>query len=208
MKQQTFSESTRNILLAAWRKNTSSAYSSAWNKWVSWCDRRKVNPLSAPLSAILEFLKDLFEEGKEYRTLNVYRSTLSTLLPETDSFTVGSHPLVSQLLKGVFHLRPPEPRYSYTWKVGTVIAFIRSLGKNENLDLKLLSFKLVVLLGLTAPDRSSDLVKRDLRFRTFLPEGVSFELPGLSKTSKVGDSPKLSFHAAFPQDKDLCPVEC
>lgn len=74
MKQQTFSESTRNILLAAWRKNTSSAYSSAWNKWVSWCDRRKVNPLSAPLSAILEFLKDQFEEGKAYRTLNVYRS--------------------------------------------------------------------------------------------------------------------------------------
>jgi hypothetical protein len=138
----------------------------------------------------------------------VYRSTLSTLLPEIDSFRVGSHPLVSQLLKGVFHLRPPEPRYSYTWKVWTVIAFIRSLGKNENLDLKLLSFKLVVLLGLTAPDRSSDLVKRDLRFRTFLPEGVSFELPGLSKTSKVGDYPKLSFHAAFPQDKDLCPVEC
>jgi hypothetical protein len=136
--------------LAAWRKNTSSAYSSAWNKWVSWCDRRKVNPLSAPLSAILEFLKDQFEEGKAYRTLNVYWSTLSTLLPEIDSFRVGSHPLVFQLLKGVFHLRPPEPRYLYTWKVGTVIAFIRSLGKNENLDLKLLSFKLVVLLGLSS----------------------------------------------------------
>ena len=71
-----------------------------------------------------------------------------------------------------------------------------------------MSFKLVTLLGLTAPDRSSDLAKRDLRWRTFHPEGVSFSLSGLSKTSKPGDLPKTRFHASFKEDKDLCPVEC
>jgi hypothetical protein len=65
-----------------------------------------------------------------------------------------------------------------------------------------------MLLGLTAPDRSSDLAKRNLRYRTFRPEGVSFILPGLSKTSRPGDTPKVSFHSAFPDDFDLCPVEC
>jgi hypothetical protein len=30
----------------------------------------------------------------------------------------------------------------------------------------------------------------------------------LSKTSKPGASPKTSFHAAFKEDKDLCPLEC
>ena len=110
-------ESTRNILLAAWRKNTTSAYASAWNKWVSWCDPRKINPLSAPIGSILEFLEDQFEDGKAYRTLDVYRSTLSTLSLEIDSRRVGSHPLVSQLLKGVFHLRPPSPRYIFTGDV-------------------------------------------------------------------------------------------
>ena len=202
------SESTRNILLAAWRKNTTSAYASAWNKWVSWCDPRKINPLSAPVGSILEFLKDQFEDGKAYRTLNVDRSTLSTLLPEIDSHRVGSHPLVSQLLKGIFHLRPPSPRYIFTWDVSKVLEFIKSLGSNENLNLKMLSFKLIVLLGLTAPDRSADLAKKDLRFRTFLPEGVSFKLPGLCKTSRPGHPPKISFHAAFAEDTRLCPVEC
>ncbi len=48
----------------------------------------------------------------------------------------------------------------------------------------------------------------DLRFCTFLPKGVSFFLPGLTKTSKPGDLPKTSFHTAFREDKDLCPVEC
>ena len=129
------SEATRNLLLAAWRKNTTSTYASAWSKWVGWCDRRQVNPLSAPLSLILEFLKDQFEEGKAYRSLNVYRSALSALLPEIYSFKVGSHPLVSQLLKGAFNLKPPKSRYSHTWRVGKVLDFIKSLGPNKDLDI-------------------------------------------------------------------------
>ena len=85
---------------------------------------------------------------------------------------------------------------------------IKSLGPNENVSFKVLSLMLVTLLGLTAPDRSSNLAKRDLRFRTFHPEGVSFSLSGISKTSSPGDLVKTSFHAAFKEDKDLCPVEC
>ena len=74
------SEATRKLLLAAWRKSTTCTYASAWSKWVDWCDRRQVNPLSAPSSLILEFLKDQLWEGKAYRSLNVYRSALSALL--------------------------------------------------------------------------------------------------------------------------------
>ena len=202
------SAETREILLAAWRRNTTSAYSSAWSKWVGWCGERKINPVSVSLNAILEFLKDQFKDGKAYRTINVYRSALSAVLPEIDATSVGAHPLVCQLLKGIFHLRPPEPKYSHTWSVSQVLTYIKSLGNNEGLSLKLLSLKLVTLLALTAPDRSSDLAKKDLRFRVYYPEGVSFRLPGLSKTSKPGDSPKSSFHASFGEDKDLCPVSC
>ena len=80
------------------------------------------------------------------------------------------------------------------------------LGKyevNNNNNKILRSFKLIVLLGLTAPDRSADVAK-DLRLRTFLPESVSLKLPGLCKTLKLGDSPKISFHAAFAEDTRLC----
>ena len=74
---------------------------------------------------------------------------------------MGRHPLVCQLLKGVYQLRPPQPRYAKTWQVGKLVQFIGSLGPNEKLSTKLLSYKLVGLLALTAPDRASGLTARD-----------------------------------------------
>ena len=55
------SEQTRKILLAAWRPNTTSSYSSAWNIWRSWCaERITVNPLLPSLNNILDFFTSQF----------------------------------------------------------------------------------------------------------------------------------------------------
>ena len=203
------SAQSREILLAAWRKNTTSAYSSAWTKWSRWCSQQvNVNPLSPSLTNVLDFLALQFHEGKEYRTVNVYRSALSAVLPLIDGHKAGSHPLVCQLLKGVFQLRPPQPRYATTWQVSKLVQYISSLGSNSNLSTKLLSYKLVGLLALTAPDRASGLAARDLRFRYFHPEGVQFKLPELTKTARQGQDPKSCFHASFPENEHLCVCKC
>ena len=108
------SRSAQNLLLAAWRKGTSDSYSSAWRKWASWCSERKINPVCADIASILVFLTFEFDSGKAYRTLNVYGSAISMTHPPIDNLRVGEHPLVSQLLKAMFHSRPPLPRYSVT----------------------------------------------------------------------------------------------
>ncbi len=114
------SPEVREILLSAWRPNTTKSYASAWNKWNSWCVEHHCDPISPPLPAVLNFLCCQFLAGHAYRSLNVYRSALSAILPQVDAQKVGSHPLVSQFLRGVFQLRPPLPGYTETWDVAKV----------------------------------------------------------------------------------------
>ena len=71
----------------------------------------------ARLKDILAFLADQFRIGKQYRTINVLRSAISSVHPHIDGHLIGQHPYVCQLLRGVAVKRPPQPRYSSTWDV-------------------------------------------------------------------------------------------
>ena len=104
-------------------------------------------------------------------------------------------------MQGVFNSRPPCPKYSTTWNVNAVINYLHSLGPPENLSLKSLSLKFVVLMVLASANRSSDLHALDLNFRRYTPEGVIVILQTLTKTRRSGP-PKESFYCKFV----LCPV--
>ena len=128
------SQPAQTLLVAAWRDETSKAYVSAWRRWASWCRERKLNAVQASVESILEFLSSEFNLGRAYRTLNVHRSAISSTHPKIDSVRVGEHPLVIQLLKVAYNLRPPLPRYSSTWHVSLVVSSIDGLGVNEPLS--------------------------------------------------------------------------
>ena len=81
----------------------------------SCCRELKPYSIQASVEYILEFLSSEFNLGRAYRTLNVYRSAISSTHPKIDLVRVGKHPLVVQLLKGPYNLRLPLPRYSSTW---------------------------------------------------------------------------------------------
>lgn len=57
------------------------------------------------------------------------------LLP-IDGYSVGEHPIIAHLLKGMFHVRPPEPRYSFTWDVNVLLTFLESWFPLSALELK------------------------------------------------------------------------
>lgn len=118
-------------------------------------------PLISP-SLTNVFLALQFRDGKEYRTVNAYRSAVSAVLLLIDCHKVGSHPKVCQMLKGVYQLHPPQPRYASKWPVSTVVQYISSLSSNSQLSTRLLSYKLVGFLALTAPNRASGIAARDL----------------------------------------------
>ena len=119
---------------------------------------------------------------------------------------MGQHPLVTRLLKGIFHDRPPLPRYSGTWNVQNVLNYLEGLGENKSLPLKLLSWKLTMLLALTRPSRLADLSNLDLSRRTYKPDRVCFYPNTLAKQSRQGSQVANFFFPSFPDNPLLCPV--
>ena len=126
-----------------------------------------------------------FKEGMQYSTMNSYRSALSATLLPIEGHPVGQHLLVRRLLQGMFNQTSPAPHYQSIWNVGVVIRHIQSQSQLTDLPLKEVSKRLVVLLALSNASKSSDLHALDLRFKQFIPEGVTFRIPGLMKMHEM-----------------------
>ena len=202
------SSGASQLLAAGWSRGTNTTYESAWKRWDSWCSERKIDPISCAIQPFLEFLTSLFKEGLQYRTINTIRSAISMTHKHIEGTPLGQHPLVSRLLRGVYNTRPPQPRYSATWDVDIVIKYFQSLGENDTLPLKTLTQKLTLLMALVGANRVSELQALDLRYRSYSPEGVCFQLPTLSKKRRAGAPPRQLIFGAFPSDSRLCVIRC
>ena len=104
---------------------------------------------------------------------------------------MGEHPTVTRLLKGVFHDRPPLPRYSSTWNMQLVLDFLGALGKNEDLTLKHLTLKTVIGW---------------LTFLVWETEGVAFLPRSLAKQSRQRKPITEFFFPSLSEDAKVCPV--
>ena len=60
-----------DIIMSSWRSGTQAQYKSAWSKWSSWCAEKQEDPVSCDISCFLELLSELFDNGLQYRTINV-----------------------------------------------------------------------------------------------------------------------------------------
>ena len=84
-----FSEESTDSLMANWREGTKVSYQSAWGKWSSWCRGRGINPFQAAIPNIVKFLSTMHREGRQYSTINGYRSAISAIHPHIDRCPVG-----------------------------------------------------------------------------------------------------------------------
>ena len=201
LAKEGFSQKISDILLSSWRKKTASQYESAWKAWSGWCSEREINSFSTTLEHILEFLADLFYKGFKFRTLGVYRSAISSNPETVDGFVTGKHPMMAKFMKGVFSLRPPEPKYFVTWDVRQVLDFLKTWSPVESLSLKQLTLTLVMLAALITAERSSSVNRMNLCFGYFKP---LFKVPGLTKCAGPKRLLQNLFLASFPPDRKLC----
>ena len=88
-----------------------------------------------------------------------------------------------------------------------MLRYFETLGPSSSLSLKLLTFKLVMLMALTRPSRSANLASLQLDRRRYKPEGVVFLPATLAKQSSQGRVLREFFFPSFPHNDILCPVE-
>jgi hypothetical protein len=205
-KTMGISETAVDLLCNSVKSTTTKTYNVSWTQWSRWCSERKSDPVLCPISDILTFLAEQFSKGKEYRTVNVLRSAISSAHCNIDNKPVGQHPLVVRLMKGVSISRPPQPRYQHTWDVSVVTTYLTTIGDNSAITLKQLSQKLCMLMALTCPERSSVMASLDITYMRFYPEGVKFSHTIFRKRSHSGNLGE-SVYPKFTKES-LCPVTC
>ena len=173
-----------------------------------WCGGKGINPISPSLGNILNFMAAEYGSGRGYRSLNCYKSALSSVLAPIDGFDVGRHPLVCRLMKGVFQQRPPKPKHTAFWSVKVVLDHLSSWGDNDLLSLQRLSWKLAMLLALSSASRSSDLSRLSIDNHLCSGDSLTLHPLGLSKQSRAGHLPTPIQFKAYSGNKKLCPVHC
>ncbi|XP_071804713.1 uncharacterized protein [Asterias amurensis] len=201
------SQQVSSVILSSWLHGTNAQFNSAWNRWSRWCVQRQVDPVRAPLADILEFLHSLFQQGLQYRTINVYRSAISSAHVPVEGAPVGQHSLVSRFFKGIFNIRPPQPKYCTTWDTGKVLRYILSLPRNRELSLRLLTLKTAMLVALVTAGRCSSLIALDLQFMQKTKTAFVFTLVKPTKCFAASKTAKKVTLTHYPPDSKLCVVK-
>nr|CAH7751247.1 unnamed protein product [Callosobruchus chinensis] len=91
---------------------------------------RRTMEIMPGVNEVLSFLKQQFDRGPQYSTLNVHRSALNLICD------AGKSELVDRFMKGVFKLRPNFPRYEEIWDPESVLKYIISLYPLNKLSLE------------------------------------------------------------------------
>ena len=191
--------------MGSWRDSTKKLYGTYINKWCTFCCERNVNVLGPSLPQICRFLRMLSDDGFSYAAINAARCALSAILPAMEGQSVGNNPIVCRLLKGCYEKNPPNPRYEDIWDVNLVFKILKDWGPTKDLDLKRLSWKLVMLLLLVSSQRGQTIVNLSTE-GMILDEKVVFRMQKLLKHNRLGEPLDTIILRPFPLCKRLCVV--
>ena len=79
--------------------------------------------------------------GSNPAIIGTHQKAISAIVKILAIFQQGKHWSASRFMKGIFHLRPPQPIYTKTWNVSKVLSYLKSFGPNDSLSLKQLTLK-------------------------------------------------------------------
>ena len=159
---------------------------------------------------LINFLQYEFETNKkQYRTLNTYRSAVSTTLGTCPILgrPVGQDPLVCRFMRGIHRLRPPKVKLFPGWEIVPVLNYLKSWGPAKQLSLKKLLMKTAFLVAVVNFKRPADLANMQVveGYWQLNMRGFTCQPLGYGKTEAHNPTPPIRIEP-FLEDPGLCPV--
>lgn len=179
-------------------------YNVAIKKWWGYCRNNNIDLFKAPTPVLLKFLTEQsFHNSASYSTLNTYRSALAIIYGKQFS----EDDLVTRFFRGIYRMKPCLPKYSATWDPNIVLDHLSNLYPNEELDLELITKKLVTLLALSTAQRvqTLSLIRIDNIKRN--SSNLEIFIDDLIKTSAPGRLPPRLILPFFPNKYQICPAK-
>ncbi|KAL7299666.1 hypothetical protein TKK_0007425 [Trichogramma kaykai] len=179
-------------MFASLAKSTLKQYCSALKQWIEFCETKPIPYSDTSSFNVLTFLSDRFKNGASYSTLKTMRSALSLI----SSNKVGELSYVSRFMKGVYKLRPTKPKYEFTWDTSIVLNKLETI---DCTDIKILTYKTIMLLALGTAQRAQTLSLIKLSNITPVARGLEIRIPDIIKTSASERNQPLLQIPFFPE---------
>lgn len=192
-------ESAFDICLASISSSTFKQYNSGLKFWWNYCNLNKIDPFTAPIPEVLKFLSSHYNHGASYGTLNTYRSAIAQILGPG----IAQDFRVKRFFKGVFQLRPSNPKYINTWDPQCVLNFLRNY-RNEEISLEKISHKLSMLLALSTGQRVQTLSLIEIKNIVQSEKGIEIRVPKKIKTSGRNSYQPLIVLPFMTKDIEIC----
>lgn len=189
-------------MMASLSESSIKQYDTCIRKWYSFCLANHIDVYLASVANVILFLTQIFESGLQYGTLNCCRSALSLILGQD---TVNDD-RIKRLLKGIYRLRPPLPKYDTIWDTSIVLNTLASWYPNENLNLEQISKKLSTLLALTTAHRVQTISKINIHNIEMYTDAIHIKIPDTIKTSRAGAKQPTLILPYFREQPSICPV--
>jgi len=107
-------------------------------------------------------------------------------------------------MKGVYNLRTPKPRYGKIWDPAIVLELLQKWDPPDQISLKKLTLKMLMLMLLVSGQRVDTLSKLSLDSMEKTENSFQFNTFGNNKQSQQGYKDPILVFRSFPNDASLC----
>lgn len=196
-------ESSLTIVMASFAEKTLNQYSSSLKSWWTYCENNNYDVFNATSTEVISFLTKKFEDGAGYSTLNTHRSALSIILGSRITLDDSIH----RFLRGVYRLKPPQPKYAATWDTNDVLNYLCNFYPyTDNITLEALSHKTISLLAIASAQRMQTLSLIKLKNICVKNDVILIKIPDFIKTSRPGALQPLIRLPFIRENLSICPA--